>query len=54
MLVYAQDFKALNKVSQRDTLPEGKSIVYGNFMQRLGFRSIKSIYIHNWKIPLTI
>ncbi len=39
MLVQAQDFKTLNSVSQRDTLPAEKSIIYGNFIQRLGFSS---------------
>lgn len=39
MILHAQNFKALNRVNQRASLQEGKSIIYGNFVQRLGFSS---------------
>lgn len=39
MILHAQNFKALDRVNQRASLQEGKSIIYGNFVQRLGFSS---------------
>ncbi|TCC88057.1 hypothetical protein EZ428_20250 [Pedobacter frigiditerrae] len=35
----AQNLSSLNDVSDTDTLSSGKAIIYGNFIQRLGFSS---------------
>ena len=34
-----QNFKTLGEVGSRDTIPTGHAIIYGNFIQRLGFSS---------------
>ena len=39
MFSKGQDFKALEEVNKGDSLQEGKAIIYGNFIQRLGFSS---------------
>ncbi len=39
MIVNGQDFIQLNKVNNNDNIIEGQSIIYGNFIQRLGFSS---------------
>lgn len=36
---YGQRQKKLGQVRHRDTIPEGKAIIYGNFIQRLEFSS---------------
>lgn len=37
--VYSQSMKSLNIISANDTVPEGQAVIYGNFIQRLGFSS---------------
>ncbi|SFN89619.1 hypothetical protein SAMN05421741_11333 [Paenimyroides ummariense] len=37
--VYSQSMKSLNNISANDTVPEGQAVIYGNFIQRLGFSS---------------
>lgn len=39
LLVNGQKFKWLNKLSYNSTIEPGKAIIYGNFIQRLGFSS---------------
>ena len=39
MFVKGQYFKTLDETSSRDTIPIGLAIIYGNFIQRLGFSS---------------
>ena len=39
MFAKGQKFKTLGEVSNGDTIPTGKAIIYGNFIQRLGFSS---------------
>lgn len=34
-----QNFKSLNEIKRNDTIPSGQAIIYGNFIQRLGFSS---------------
>ena len=34
-----QNFEMLNEMNSGDTIPTGKAIIYGNFIQRLGFSS---------------
>lgn len=39
MFAKGQNFTALNEVSSGETIKNGKAIIYGNFIQRLGFSS---------------
>jgi len=39
ILVKGQKIKSLEKVSSNDTLSKGQAIIYGSFIQRLGFSS---------------
>lgn len=39
MFAEGQTITTLDKVSKRDTIITGKAIIYGNFIQRLGFSS---------------
>jgi len=39
MQINAQDLKHLDDVASNDGIPRGKAIIYGNFIQRLGFSS---------------
>jgi hypothetical protein len=36
---YGQNFKSLDDFKNNDTIPSGKAVFYGNFIQRLGFSS---------------
>ncbi|WP_294346272.1 hypothetical protein [uncultured Sphingobacterium sp.] len=37
--IHAQNLKYLNDIASNDGIPIGKAIIYGNFIQRLGFSS---------------
>lgn len=37
MLAKRQNFKTLKEISSGDTILTGQAIIYGNFIQRLGF-----------------
>lgn len=39
MLVNAQNFITLNEINRNDSIPTEEAIIYGNFIQRLGFSS---------------
>ena len=39
MFANGQDLKALQEVGRGDTIPTDQAIIYGNFIQRLGFSS---------------
>ena len=39
MFAKGQNFTSLDEVSGGDTIKNGKAIIYGNFIQRLGFSS---------------
>ncbi len=39
VFVKAQDIKTLRELSSNDSIPTGKAVIYGNFIQRLGFTS---------------
>ena len=39
MFAKGQSFKTLNETGSGDTIPTGQAIIYGNFIQRLGFSS---------------
>lgn len=37
--LFSQDYKPLERISAHQTIPEGQAIIYGSFIQRLGFSS---------------
>lgn len=39
MFAKGQKFKTLDEVNSRDTIQTGQAVIYGNFIQRLGFSS---------------
>ncbi|MES2829767.1 MAG: hypothetical protein V4687_16535 [Bacteroidota bacterium] len=50
VLCYGQQTTRLNEVGAKDTVAAGQSIMYGNFIQRLGFKSggyVQEMYIVN-------
>ena len=39
MFANAQNFKTLSELDNNETVPTGQAVIYGNFIQRLGFSS---------------